>query len=238
MLIPVELLKKDFGVTPKSILHIGAHKAEELDEYTKHWFPFEQPIYWVEGQPLLAHELRNRTDLAEHVVVEAFVWNVHGETRTFNLSSNSQSSSFLMFGTHLEKIPAITMDDTLEVQTVRLDRVLSKDLRFEFINLDLQGVELQALQGLGNIIRNTNWIYTEVNKEEVYKGCTLVTDLDAYLKQFGFKRVITKWVRGLGWGDALYIHKSHMGGFLFRKITFAIRNSAQYIKHQLLITLK
>ena len=44
----------------------------------------------------------------------------------------------------------------------------------------------------------------EVNRDELYKGCVLVEELDTYLLQFRFKRVITGWA-GDTWGDALYI---------------------------------
>jgi FkbM family methyltransferase len=233
MLIPVQILKNYFGVRPKSILHIGAHRAEELKDYEKNWAPFAQPIYWVEGQPLLVSELRKRADLVDHVIVEAFVWDVHGESLNFNMSTNSQSSSLLEFGTHLIKIPSISVENVIQVQTARLDQILPKAMVFEFINLDLQGVELQALKGLGNVISHSRWIYTEVNKEEVYKGCTKVTELDSYLKEFGFKRVVTKWVTGLGWGDALYIHKSLLKALVLKRIKFGIRTLGRFIKYRL-----
>jgi hypothetical protein len=71
----------------------------------------------------------------------------------------------------------------------------------------LQGVELQALKGLGERVKNAKWIYSEVNKKMVYKDCTLIVDLDQYLKQYNFRRVATRWVYGKGWGDALYIQR-------------------------------
>ena len=58
---------------------------------------------------------------------------------------------------------------------------------------------------MGILINKANYIYSEVNKERVYQNCTLINDLDLFLNQFGFKRVVTKWVRGAGWGDALYM---------------------------------
>lgn len=47
-------------------------------------------------------------------------------------------------------------------------------------------------------------IYTEVNFEEVYKGCCLVGELDNFLKEWGFTRVLTDDTPKL-WGDALYL---------------------------------
>lgn len=238
MLIPIKVLKDTFNVSPVSILHVGAHKAEELNDYTKFWAPFKQPIYWVEGQPLLAEELRNRSDLANHVIVEAFVWNEDNVKLDFNLASNSQSSSLLQFGTHQMKIPDIKFTKTITALTRRLESILPEDIDFDFINLDLQGVELQALQGMGPRLNSAKWIYTEVNREEVYINCTNILDLDLYLKTFGFRRIATRWVQRQGWGDALYIknpkiHLKYLAKWsftvreIFRNILIMIRNNRE-----------
>jgi hypothetical protein len=48
-------------------------------------------------------------------------------------------------------------------------------------------------------------VYTEVNKDEVYQGCTLVDELDKLLHEFN--RLETgQWVGGM-WSDALYIRR-------------------------------
>ena len=45
----------------------------------------------------------------------------------------------------------------------------------------------------------------EVNQTEVYKGCGLISDIDTFLLQYNFKRVLTN-ITPYGWGDALYIY--------------------------------
>ena len=45
---------------------------------------------------------------------------------------------------------------------------------------------------------------SEVNRDDVYKDCPMVEDLDEYLGGYNFKRVETTWDGGT-WGDALYI---------------------------------
>jgi hypothetical protein len=75
---------------------------------------------------------------------------------------------------------------------------------YNFMNLDIQGAELLALRGAGDILKNFDYIYTEVNIEELYDGCCLMNEIDEYLKQFGFKRVITEMTQ-YGWGDAFYV---------------------------------
>jgi hypothetical protein len=110
MLIPVIILKEQFGVLPKSILHVGAHEAEELSDYQEHWAEQNQAIYWVEGQPDLVEKLIEKLDKDKNVIISAYVWNTDGEVKDFMVSTNSQSSSLLTFGTHETKLPEIKID--------------------------------------------------------------------------------------------------------------------------------
>jgi hypothetical protein len=50
-------------------------------------------------------------------------------------------------------------------------------------------------------------VFTEVNTEEVYKGCALISQIDDFLSPLGFERVETVMWKNHPWGDALYIRK-------------------------------
>ena len=76
------------------------------------------------------------------------------------------------------------------------------------MNLDIQGVELRALKSMEKYLQHVKYIYTEVNTEQVYKGCNLIGEIDEYLKQFGFGRVAQQTYKQFGWGDAFYIIKN------------------------------
>lgn len=51
-------------------------------------------------------------------------------------------------------------------------------------------------------VKHVDYIYTEVNTEEVYKECD---SIDTYLKQFGFEKRDYRIYKQYGWGDAFYI---------------------------------
>jgi len=64
---------------------------------------------------------------------------------------------------------------------------------------------LLALKGLGDLLDNFDFIYTEVNEKEIYLDCVLLKDLDIYLSNLGFNR---KYLNTLNsYGNALYIKK-------------------------------
>ena len=77
--------------------------------------------------------------------------------------------------------------------------------KLNFLNFDIQGVELRALKSMEKYLKHVNYIYTEVNADYVYKDCNLIGELDEYLKKFGFERIATKMAGNTSWGDAFYI---------------------------------
>jgi FkbM family methyltransferase len=224
MLIPVNELLEDFNVKPTSILHVGAHLAEESLEYEKN---FNVPVLWIEAQSKLCSELRRILNPKMNTVIEACVFDKNDELLTLNISSNSQSTSILHFGTHAVTYPDIFVSEGVVVRTKRLDKILEGRKVPDFVNLDIQGVELRALKSLGDLLTEVNVVYTEVNKRYVYEGCDLIKDIDDYLGGYGFRRIATRWVFRAGWGDALYI-SSNIEPRSFRQL---VRSKFRSFKH-------
>lgn len=199
MLIPVKVLKKFWGVNPQTIVHVGAHNAEELEEYRiAGW----GPVIWIEAQPQKAAQLLGRIP-SNHRLIEAAVWDVSGVDLNLNIMTNTESTSLLDLGTHSAEHPTVHLSHTIRVKTKTLGELLGGSPAPELIALDIQGVELRAMKGYGSAISEVKWIYCEVNKAELYKGCCLISEIDEYLSQFGFRRVVTRWTTH-NWGDALY----------------------------------
>ena len=205
MYITVPELSKYWNIAPTGVLHVGAHLGEEASEYEKFGW---SPVIWVEAQPRLVEILNSKLDTSKNKVIEAAVWEEDGVPLKLHVASNSQSTSLLNFGSHADSYPDITFTSEIDVVTKRLDSIIKPNEMPNFINLDIQGVELSAVKSLGSLLEAVDYIYTEVNKEEVYEGCTLVKDLDGYLLVKGFRRVTTRWYLKEGWGDALYIRET------------------------------
>ena len=214
MLISPKKLSSVWRLNPQGVLHIGAHNAEEMSLYYELGWGH---MHWVEANPILAKELAQTLDLTHNTIHQCAAWDVDKKLIVFNETTDSQSSSLFRLKQHSVHYPQILHKKTYKVKARRIDCLYSAPPPFTFVNIDVQGAELQAIKGMGDLVLAVDAIYSEVNKEELYEGCATVSEIDAYLKEFGFRRVATRWVLGKGWGDALYINKQRIS-VTFRKV--------------------
>ncbi|MFG0274083.1 MAG: FkbM family methyltransferase [Phycisphaerales bacterium] len=77
-----------------------------------------------------------------------------------------------------ETVPVVTLDDWSDEQGV--DRI-------DFLKLDLQGFELEALKGADRLLRTSvRAVYSEAQLVELYEDAALFGDLDRFLRDRGF----------------------------------------------------
>ena len=203
MLISLHELVKKYNIKFQSILHVGAHLCEEINDYEK-YVPREK-ILWIEAIPSKIEESKK---MYPDILIEHAIVSDKEELVTFNVSNNGQSSSILKLGLHQKYHPDINYIDSFQCKTTLLFDITSKYSKhcFNFLNFDIQGAELKALIGMSNYLCYVDYIYIEVNTDYLYEGCCLITDIDLYLHRFGFMRVETKMTECF-WGDSLYLRK-------------------------------
>lgn len=96
----------------------------------------------------------------------------------------------------------------IEVEAVTLER-WAADSGVDAVDLlwmDLQGAELKALKGMGDLLETVRMVYTEVLYQEIYFGQAFADEIDQYLVSHGF-RLHTKLNSSSWFGDALYIRE-------------------------------
>ena len=183
------------------IIHIGGHYGEELNEYVYNGI---QDI--VVFEPLERNfevlfknvEKLNANIQGYQVALGA----TEGNFEMYVSSNGALSSSLLKPKKHLEQYKDITFDEKEDVEVKTLD---SFELNgYNFINMDVQGYELEVLKGGKNTLDQIDYVYCEVNRDEVYENNVYIDELDVFLSDFS--RVETEWT-GETWGDALYIRK-------------------------------
>lgn len=186
----------------KGIIHIGAHDCEEQSVYDQIGMTKEKVI-WIEAMKHKVDQYQNQYQIYNLVVSDQ-----DNESVIFKVANNGQSSSFLDLETHKQHHPNIYYTHGIQMLTTRMDTFIKQQSiniqNYNFLNLDIQGAELLAIKGFGNLLDQVDYIYSEVNTEHLYRNCALLPDLDEYLLSFGFRRVITKMTEHQ-WGDAFYV---------------------------------
>ena len=200
MLIDLGYLIQQYNLKIKGILHVGANECEELSIYESNGIP-RSSIIWLEGNRHTVDRTRNRVPNVYHVLVS----DVEEEV-DFIITNNLHSSSILELDEHKKEHPWVFEVAREKQKTKRIDTFLCENdipISFNFLNLDIQGAELKALQSMERHLNQIDYIYTEVNIKHLYKDCPLLSDIDSYLKGFGFVRLDTRMTQN-GWGDAFY----------------------------------
>ncbi len=208
MLIELSFLKDKYNIKTENILHIGAHQGQESQSYIDCG---AKKIHWVEANYGLFEKLQSTLTGPVHYISNEVISNVDGAEVIFNIANSDQSSSILDLGEHSSLFPDIFYVNREVRKTKTLDTLLDESQflnKIDFVNIDIQGAELLALKGFTKHLPKTNAIYLEINEKEVYKNCGLLSEIDLFLKNYGFSRKEKKLWENHPWGDAFYLKNS------------------------------
>lgn len=197
--------KKHINSPIKGCIHIGAHHAEENHIYIENGI---DKVIWIEANPEYEQIIKEKTNNKDLVIIRGV-----GNTKrkvNFNISNNGQSSSILNLDLHKTMHPDVFYVNSIEINEDRMVNIINEfNINiddYNFLNLDIQGYELEAIKGFEDLIKKFDYIYTEVNISKLYSDCALISEIDDYLSNYGFIRIETT-ITPYQWGDALYIKK-------------------------------
>ena len=196
---------QSFGIQIHGALHVGAHECEELNFYTQTLHLLPTDVVWIDA----IHEKVEQSN-ARGIpnVYQAVVTDEDNKQVLFKVTNNAQSSSILDFGTHAQQYPHIKFVSQRTLPTTTLNTFFNTHgldkSKYDFWNFDIQGAELLALKGASELLPHAKAIYIEVNIHELYKGCAKIEEIDSFLGDLGFRRVLSD-ITNYGWGDALYV---------------------------------
>lgn len=193
----------------KGIIHIGAHYAEEHKDYIKEGV---RKVAYIEASQSSFFKLCRINLEGEVELHNVALADYEGVTEMYTETDNQgQSSSLLKPGTHTKHYPSIVFNKRETVLVTTLDKL--KLSGYNMLNMDVQGAELMVLRGSTKTLENIDYIYTEINTEQVYEGCAQLSDIDTFLGDLGFERVEIV-MTGQGWGDAFYTRKVKGGNIV------------------------
>ncbi len=201
MLIDLRYLKEKYNMHVNGVLHVGAHYGEEINDYIDcgiNRIVLFEPLY--ENFKILSQRCEN---LSCNIKLHNIALGSYPHATIMNVSDNeAQSSSILNPKVHLSHHPNVKFTSSEKVAVNILDNY--KYYNYNLICMDVQGYELEVLKGAKTTLKYVDYVYCEVNRDELYEGNAYVEDIDYFLSQYNMKRVETDWSGGL-WGDAFYI---------------------------------
>ena len=192
------------------IIEAGAYIGDDTAGLSRQ-FP-KGTIHAFEPVPVLYSQLSKRTRPHKNVICHPLALsNQPGEAVMYvSQGASNASSSLLRPKDHLIDHPDVRFTEMIHVQCTTLDDWVAESNieRVDFLWLDMQGHELNALKSGLKVLEKVVAIYTEVNLKEVYEDAPLYNELRIWLERQGFEVVLEE----LPWQDAgnvLFVRRDH-----------------------------
>ena len=210
MIFDLGSIEQHTGIKIMGAIHVGAFLGEELSQYralgltnTILFEPQKKLFDIVNSKCIIKEKVFNVALGSKEDMVSMFISDREGGVS----NGAGASSSILTPKKHLTEHPEVTFPSKESINVKRFDKFVSENeidvSNHNFLNIDVQGYELEVLKGVGQDLNNIQLIVVEVNRDEMYTDCPMIEDIDAYLKEFGFDRVAVEW-QSESWGDAVY----------------------------------
>lgn len=203
MLLNIYELYSKYKMNIKGVVHVGAHYGEEHPHYKN--LGIKNISYFEPGKKTF-EELKNR--IGEDAKLFNFALGSENKVSSFYYEDADAfgCSSFLKPSSNYDKV-SFSILENIEIK--KLDEVNLDFENYNFLNIDVQGFELEVLKGSSNFLKNVDYILCEVHrrtpeKELDYIDVPVIEDLQIFLNDYGFELMEVNWA-GISWGDAFFI---------------------------------
>ncbi|MBL8227498.1 MAG: FkbM family methyltransferase [Bryobacterales bacterium] len=192
----INTLPSLLGKPDPVILEIGCNDGSETLRFAE-LLPSAM-IYAFEPDPRALQAFKDRVRSERVKLFAMAICDVDG-SRQFHVSSGrpspavdvplsgwDKSGSLRKPKEHLRVHPWCTFADTIMVETKRLDTWCSEEgvSSIDFIWADVQGAEVDLIQGGRSALARTRYLYTEYNNRELYEGQADLHTLQKLLPEF------------------------------------------------------
>lgn len=208
-----KVIKDLLGQESILFLDLGAAGGIEL-----RWEKISSVLRYVGFEPdSRARESLPNTKFASYELLFSVVSENKATQKLYITSDEGKSSNYHPNEVFLNRFPnpsRFTVIKELESEANSIDAMITKPV--DFIKLDIQGSELNALKGAANSLRSVLGIEAEVEFSELYNKQPLFGSVSEFLKKHDFEFIdfvnLRRWERnsfnGLGqlvFGDGLFL---------------------------------
>jgi FkbM family methyltransferase len=168
----------------RMVVDVGANRGQ-FALVARHCFP-EARIVSFEPLPRPASRFARVFARDPAVVLHQVAIGPEEEVATMHVSSKDDSSSLLPMTVLQNRLfPRTAEVDTQQVRTTQLTHFITDSQidRPALLKLDVQGFELQALQGCAELLKAFSYIYVECSFVELYANQVLADEVIAWLRK-------------------------------------------------------
>lgn len=203
MILDLLHINQKYNLEINGVVHIGAHHGEEHEIY--HQLNVKDIIYF-EPVSQTFNKLKERIT----------------DATLYNFAIGNDNKPIEMFIEHADLFgcssilePSSNYDKSIfsnkEIVEMRTLDSFNFDQKFNFLNIDVQGYEMEVLKGAVRTLNNIDYILCEINKNTDsktmdYIGAASVEAVCGFLSKYNFELVEENWA-GVSWGDGFFIKK-------------------------------
>lgn len=181
------------GLPRRGVVHVGAHQGQEVEQYLRYGF---DRIVLVEANPQWCESLHAKFGADSRIRIFNYaVCDREGEVDLqihTSRSGSTEPASILPMKRFKEIVGSLHTTGTVRVPAITLPALFDKHSLqrgdYNFLNLDIQGAELLALQGAAELLPGMDAVIAEVNLVELYEGGPLEEDLVRFMETQGFQK--------------------------------------------------
>lgn len=205
--VPLEFLKTILPDNP-IILEAGAHYAQDTRWMAQTW-P-KGIIHAFEPTPVNFKRVEKAAQEYPNIKCYTYAVDIECGNKSFyqvrKEDRGDQGSNSLL----PHKILAKSSNDPIQVDCITIDEwaIQNGIDHIDFMWLDIEGNELNALKGSSKILSTVKAIFTEVNFQEFWHGCTQYETLKSWLKKHNFEEAWANTKKGWN-GNVLFIKKEN-----------------------------
>ncbi len=206
---PLSLIKKFISKDP-IIFEAGGHYGEDSISFSKTW-P-NSTIVTFEPNPHAFEKMLEAVKTFQNIYPYNLAVNDYEGKAILNVCYGTNGDEDIFEGASSLLEPSEGMEihyqgPKVEVDCVILDKWCSENNidHFDFLWLDLEGLELQVLKSSPNLLKKAKIIFTETNIYNFRIGTTKYSDLKSFLEQNGFT-MIAHWYMEDIQGNAVFIN--------------------------------
>jgi len=175
-------------LTCQTVVDVGANRGQ-FALAARHYFP-NAAIFSFEPRTEPAVTFRQIFALDKAVTLHNAAIGPETDQRAMHVSGRDDSSSLLPISSLQEEIfPGTSEVESVDVRVAPLDTFVgdSDIVAPAILKLDVQGFELDALQGCESLLSRFEWVYCECSFVELYTGQKLAADVIDWLSRKGFQ---------------------------------------------------